>query len=381
MSLETLIQRSQELFEATFDGTPEVISVAPGRVNLIGEHTDYHDGYVFPIAVDRYVVVAARLATSSSRLVSDSFGDSGSFDIEALSGEKWLKYCLGVPLLWAKDGLDVPEIEAVVVTDLPSGAGLSSSAAIETSFALIYRQWLGLGLDKIALAKSCQRSENLVVGVPCGLMDQLASGCGVAGHALFMDLREPVGVEPVPMPADLAVIVCDTGAKHDLGDSCYPARRRQSEEAAAKLGVKVLRDISTAQVLAAGLEHDLERRARHVTSEIERCLEFKQALVRGDLKRLGELMAASHASLRDDYEVSSTELDITQEICLGQPGCIGARMTGGGFGGACVALVNQAIAADFAAKVEAEMKAKGLTSAHVFSVRAADGAHIAGQAN
>ena len=226
-------------------------------------------------------------------------------------------------------------IEAYIVSDLPRGAGLSSSAAMEMAFGTLYGALAGLELTDLELARAGQRCENEFVGVPCGLMDQLATKFGQAGHAVLIDIRCPENLRPIPIPDGISLVVCDTGVKHQLGDSGYPARRRESEEAARLLGVKTLRDATN----TTGLEDILERRARHVISEITRVEAFASALTSGDRTEMGALMRASHESLRDDYEVSCTELDAMAQACW-ESGAIGARMTGGGFGGACIALVD-----------------------------------------
>lgn len=259
--LTNLIGQAAAFFRETFGSEPETISIAPGRVNLIGEHTDYHEGFVLPAAIDRYVIVAARKA-NGFRFVSQASGDSGhAEDPQALP--KWARYAASPAILRP----DAPGIQATIRSTLPIGAGLSSSAAIEVAFAGVWNAWMGKDLDRFEIARFAQRCENEALGVPSGLMDQLASACGVEGAALLIDLRNPEALAPVSIPRGLSIAILDSGERHDLGESGYPRRRRESERAAAKLGVRVLRDASPDQVEASKDLTDVERRrARHVVT-------------------------------------------------------------------------------------------------------------------
>jgi len=369
--MQHLIDRATEGFRAAFGGYPEIIAVAPGRVNLIGEHVDYHDGLVFPAAIDRYVVVAASQTPRQSRFVSEELGEAEPFFAHAMVSRNltpWSRY--GAGMAWAM-GVTT-DIEACVVSDLPRGAGLSSSAAMEMAFGCIYRHIEDLNISEVELARLGQKCENQFVGVPCGLMDQLASKLGKAGHALLIDIREPENLEAIPIPAGLSIVVCDTGVKHELGDSGYPARRRQSEEAAALLGLKVLRDAAPSQVDRLG---GVKFRARHVVSEIGRVKAFAQALISKDAQQVGTLMRESHVSLRDDYEVSCPELDAMAEAAW-ETGCIGARMTGGGFGGACVALVEDELIDEFVQNTSKGFTARTGLTGNFYVCHAVDGAHL-----
>jgi galactokinase len=305
---------------------------APGRVNLIGDHTDYTGGYVFPAAVDRGTVVELEPGGASIELTSDAEPGVARvpIDIEdpASLEPPWARYVGGVAAVVrpARGGL------GTVHTTLPVGAGLSSSAALEVATALA----LGFDGEPLELALACQRAEHLASGVPSGVMDQLASAAGQAGHALLIDCTT-YAVTPVAVPPDVQIVVAHSGQARTLAGSAYAERRRQCEEAAAVIGP--LRDASPSAV--SRLEDDvLRRRARHVVTENHRVLAFADALGRGDVRTAGRLMVASHTSLRDDFEVSTPALDRLVEQFLATPGVYGARLTGAGFGGCVVALAD-----------------------------------------
>jgi galactokinase len=347
-----------ELFESTLGGEPTWVAHAPGRINLIGEHTDYHEGFVFPAAINHGVTVAARVSPSGiSRVFSQGWGEWHG-DKEGgkavLPPHSWQAYALGTVELIG----GVPPLEMVAMSDLPAGAGLSSSAATEVAFSLVFTAAKGMEMDPLARAKLCQRSENEVVGVPCGLMDQFASVFGQADHALHIDIRT-TSITPTPIPAAWSLIALQSGEHHQLGDSGYPLWRRQSEEGARRLGVPFLRDATLAQVESLRGDDLVYRRCRHIVSENLRVSAFREALIAGDADRVGELMLASHASMRDDYEITTPRLDLMVEVGSNHPACIGIRMTGGGFGGACVALVWKAREAEFIRDFELELNLPG----------------------
>lgn len=344
-------------FRERYGGEPEIVAVAPGRVNLIGEHTDYNGGFVFPAAIDQELWLAASPA-AQSELVSLELGAAPVFDTDTVSpGDElgWAAYPAGVAWAFREAGHRVPNLQAVVGSTVPIGAGVSSSAAIEMAFARVWDRLLGLELPSLDLARLGQRSENGFLGVQSGLMDQMASISGVAGNALLFDTLAST-IEPVPLPADLQIVICDTGVSRKLaadpdvaGDSWYNERRGQCELVASMLAVPNLRMLERARLeqRKGELPEVAYRRARHVLTENERCLEFADALRRGQTERLGPLMRASHESLRDDYEVTGEALNRMAEACWASPGCVGARMTGAGFGGACVALVERSVVAAF----------------------------------
>ncbi len=319
--------------------------VAPGRVNLIGEHTDYNDGFVLPQAIERGLRIAVcRRPGSRALLASDRGGPPLDIDLGAplLAGRTdWGRYVAGVVAGFQRLGWTIPGFEARITADLPSGGGLSSSAALEVGIATVVETLAGQALDPVAKALLCQHAEHEFAGVPCGIMDQFAVTLARRDHALFIDCRSRE-VAHVPLGTEVAVLVIDSGVKHALGDGGYAARRRDCETAARLLGRKALRDVSSIEW--PSLEHRLReqegRRARHVITENDRVLAFKTAAEAGDWPAAGRLMRASHASLRDDFEVSCRELDLICDAVGRLDGVFGCRMTGGGFGGCAVALVD-----------------------------------------
>ena len=360
---------------------PEGVWAAPGRVNLIGEHTDYNDGFVLPAAIDRLVLVAAaRRDGGRLRLWSLQEQEPADLDLTAVGPglvDGWAAYPAGVAWALGQEGVEVGGGDLVVDGDVPAGSGLSSSAALECATATALADLHGADLDRRALARLARRAENEVVGVPSGVMDQMAAMLGRAGHALFLDTRS-LEAEQVPVPleaAGLRLMVIDTRAGHRLVDGAYADRRAACEAAAAALGVPALRDVTPEQVEAAAAELGDPglRRARHVVTENARVLAAVELLRAGRLDRLGPLLAASHASLRDDYEVSSPELDTAVEAAV-DAGAVGARMTGAGFGGSAVALVPAAQVDPVTGQVAAAFAAAGFAAPEVTTVTPADGA-------
>lgn len=351
-------------FREVFGGEPEVVALAPGRVNLIGEHTDYNDGFVFPAAIDRGLWVAARRTDGKSRVVSAQMGEAEGFDVNAVAPgdlSEWSKYPAGMG--WAMRGhlsADLSNIEAVVDSTIPIGSGVSSSAAIELGFGVVWNHFGAFGIDSKTLAKLGQVCENKFVGVNSGIMDQMASAMGQLGQAMFLDTRT-LEIEYAPVPEGTSLVLCDTKKPRALSDSAYNERRSQCEEACAVMDVAKLRDADLALVekFKEKMTDVVFRRARHVVTENDRCVRFKEALQQGDLPTAGRLMRESHDSLRDDYEVSCFELDEMADAAAKAPGVIGARMTGAGFGGACIALVSTANITEF---VEATLNAYNLAS-------------------
>lgn len=339
--IDSLKASASELFHEKFGDTPQAVAFAPGRVNLIGEHTDYNHGFVFPVAIDCYVVVAASLAPDNSKVWSSSFADPAVFSVERESTiQGWGRFPAGCAWILRRNGDVVPDINAVVVSDLPTGAGLSSSAATEMAFLTLWNHLATLGRSPKELALAGQACEHEFVGVKCGVMDQMASALGREGCAMLLDTRSLEACH-VPLPGGLSIVVCDTNKPRSLDVSAYNERRAECEAAAALLGVGSLRDAKVSS-LNGTYPHEsgvILKRARHVLSENERCLKFAEALQGSDKEAIGQLMRASHESLRDDYEVSSAELDWMAEAAWAAEGCVGGRMTGAGFGGACVALV------------------------------------------
>ena len=360
---------------------PEGVWAAPGRVNLIGEHTDYNDGFVLPAAIDRLVLVAAgRRDGGRLRLWSLQAEPPADLELAGIGPGTvggWAAYPAGVAWALGQAGVELGGADLVVDGDVPAGSGLSSSAALECATATALADLGGAGLDRAALAGLARRAENEVVGVPSGVMDQMVSMLGRAGHALFLDTRS-LGAEQVPLPleaAGLCLVVIDTRAGHRLVDGAYADRRAACQAAAAVLGVPALRDATPALLerYAAALGDPGLRRARHVVTENARVLAAVELLRAGDLDRLGPLLAASHASLRDDYEVSSPELDTAVEAAVAA-GAVGARMTGAGFGGSAIALVETALAGRVADRARDAFAAAGFGPPQATAVVPSDGA-------
>ena len=356
---------------------------APGRVNLIGEHTDYNEGFVLPAAIDLEIRMAY-LPTSDRRveLVRLDVGDRDGFDLDSArpKGGTWLDYVAGTAWALGEAGLPCTGLRGVIASRLPPNAGLSSSAAIELAAAWALLDDAALGTDRFALARLCQRAENVYVGVQCGLMDQFAASCGVAGSAVLLDCRSHEW-RAILMPPDVELVVCHTGSPRRLDGSGYNLRRRQCEAAAAVIAaedpaVRSLRDVTPAMLADAGdrLDPVTRRRAEHVVSENARVLATVEALAADDLATVGRLFAESHASLRDLFEVSSPELDAMVGIATGVPGVIAARMTGAGFGGCTVNLVRPEAVDALRAAVDERYQAMTGLLPRVFAVDAVEGA-------
>lgn len=335
-----------DAFRETYGHEPPILASAPGRVNLIGEHTDTSGGFVFPCAIDRRIAVAARPCGGASHWRSTSFGSVESLDVTTIepgSVEGWARYPAGIAWAFRAQGIgDVPNLEAVVASDLPPETGLSSSAAICVAFATLWNRLCGFNLTPVEIAQLAQFAENNFVGVKCGIMDQLASACGREGEAIFLDTRL-LQMRMAKVPEHLALVVCDTKSRRDLSSSAYNQRRDEVDRVTQLLGVSQLRDAQLDDLLERqeALDPVLIKRARHVITENTRCQGFYWALEDSNELRLGLLMRASHESLREDFEVTNAELDAMAEACWTAPGCVGARMTGAGFGGCCIALVYQ----------------------------------------
>lgn len=378
--------RARAAFRRAYGAEPTHLVRAPGRVNLIGEHTDYNDGFVLPMALERAAWIALTpRADGVVRLVASDLGQEGTFDVAAARRRDargdphdpqggWLEYPRGVAWALQDGGAVLHGFDGALASDVPRGAGLSSSAALELAVAAAFAAASDLPWDPKGVARAMQRVENLWVGVQSGIMDQLIGAAGVAGHALLIDCRD-LALRPVPLPAAARVVVLDTSTRRGLVGSAYNDRRAACERVAARLGVPALRDADLAALAAADdLDPVDARRARHVIAENARTLEAADALAAGDVARVGALMDASHASLRDDFEVSSPALDALVAAARQAPGCLGARMTGAGFGGCAVALVaTDAVDAFVAATLAAYRGATGLEAA-AYPSRAAAGA-------
>lgn len=350
-------------FARVFGDSDGAVAVkAPGRVNLIGEHTDYNEGFVLPMAIDRSVVITGRRRPDRGlTLCSANYGEITKLNLDELEPgccEGWPAYFAGVAWVMREAGLDVGGLDALIDGDVPQGAGLSSSAAFEVATGLLFSTVFNLGIDGVALARMAQKAENLFVGVSCGIMDQFASSLGRAGHALLIDCRS-LDYEPVALPfAEYTIAVADTGVRRGLVDSEYNARRKECEEGVRILktvmpGIEALRDVRAADLTKNGhlLPPAVLDRCRHVVGENERVERAVAALRSGCAHEFGRLMNESHTSLRDLYEVSCRALDAMVEAARTVEGVLGSRMTGGGFGGCTVSLVRRDSAAEFATRV------------------------------
>jgi len=336
-----------EAFKIRFNHPAELVVRAPGRVNLLGGHTDYNDGFVLPVAIDRAAwIAAAPLATPEARIVALDLDEEAAFDLNHIPPAKgnWADYARGVAWSLHERSLTLAGMEAALTSDVPIGSGLSSSAALEVAFGYAWQQLSGFDLNRRELALAAQKAENEYVGVKCGILDQITSSLGKQGHALLFDCRT-LEAETVPLPDDVAIVVADSGVRRALASSEYNLRRSQCEQAVQTLSqyypnIRALRDVTEAQLEQhrTDLPELIYRRARHVVTDNARVLQAKVALQQGDVAQVGDLMKACHISLRDDYEVSAPELDKLAEAAWEVQGCYGARLTGAGFGGCIVAL-------------------------------------------
>jgi len=388
MTLKELADHAAAEFQKRYGRPPRWIVAAPGRVNLIGEHTDYNDGFVFPMAIERYTVIAAdRPAkdTKQIQLQSTNGGLPVTIDLaqplKPLPKGSWANYPAGVIAGFLARGQNPGGFEALIHSNVPLGGGLSSSASLEVATATLLETITGKKLDPVEKALLCQKAEHDYAGMPCGIMDQFISVMGRENHVLLLDCRSRK-TELVPMTDDsVAVLIINTNVKHELTGSEYPTRRKQCETAAKILGVPSLRDATPeALELAQGrMDEVVFRRARHIIGEIERTVHAAAGVRASNWPTVGQLMYASHASLRDDYEVSCPELDAVVEIAeaIGfKGGMIGCRMTGGGFGGCAVALVKSDAVAAISKKIAADYKRKTGIDATIFVSRPAAGATV-----
>ena len=370
----------RDSFSDIYGLAPDLISAAPGRVNLIGEHVDYNDGFVLPFAIEARTYCALRIREDTRIRIASKQEGGAPFEtdiasLKALTGPIWTRYILGV--IWA---LDVKSgLEILIDSEVPTGAGLSSSAALECSVAVALNEILDLDISLADLARITQRAENEFVGVPCGIMDQSISLMGKSGHALLLDCRD-LTTRQIRVDfanAGLKLLIVDTRAHHALVDGGYAQRRAQCEAVASLLGVKALRDLSLSELEVARekLPEINFKRARHVITEISRVNEAVQALEVDDFGKFGSLLTKSHISLRDDYNVSCSELDIAVDTALNE-GALGARMVGGGFGGSAIALIRESDAGRVAAAIERNFKDNGFVAPRFFDSLPSEGARV-----
>ncbi len=369
-------------FAESFGAQPRVFR-APGRVNLIGEHTDYNEGFVMPAAIDYFTLAA--IAPRDDRIItirSEHFSDTAELDLDhpAQCRKHWSDYPFGVAVKLQEAGCSLTGANLLIGSDVPIGSGLSSSAAIEVSTALALLDAAHVSIDRLEIAKICQKAENEYVGIRSGIMDQFIACFGLKDRAVMLDCRSMESTS-LPLPQDVKLVACNTMVKHQLASSEYNTRREQCEAGVRILSqhlpnIKSLRDVSIADLEGYGSELSdvVYRRCRHVITENDRVLRAATALRNGDLSTFGKLMAQSHQSLRDDYEVSCKELDLMVAIANQARGCLGARMTGGGFGGATINLVPSAAVEEFTLKVSERYAEATHIHPEIYGCSAADGA-------
>jgi len=370
-------------FQARF-GTAASVYRAPGRVNLIGEHTDYNDGFVLPAAIEFYCWAAVAPRRDGKLVIhSENFNETVEASLDSLTplGKKhWANYPLGVAWALRQAGKALRGANIYITGEVPLGAGLSSSAAVEVAVAFALLSESDAAIDRAELAKLCQKAENEFVGARVGIMDQFVSCFGRASHALLLDCRS-LKYEFVKLPEDLQLVICNTMVRHELASGEYNARRAECEEGVRILRIvypeiRALRDVMLSQLEdhRSHLTPQVFARCRHVITENARVKSAVEAFHRGDTKTLGQLLHESHRSLRDDYEVSCRELDLMVEIAMAQPGLIGARMTGGGFGGCTINLVKSAAVSDFRRSVAAAYSSKTGLTPEIYLSPASEGA-------
>lgn len=382
----------QSEFSHHFNQLPDFQIRAPGRVNLLGEHVDYNEGIVMPAAIDRAVhLTFSAIEGHLTSLFALDLNEQVQFDTEKLEEKRdasgnplppWALYPAGVAWALQKAGYSVTGMQAVYSSNIPIGAGLSSSAAVEVGFALAWQVLGGWQVDRLKLAQLCQQAENQYVGVACGLMDQFASANGVNGHALYLDMRS-LECWPAPLPEGTAVVIADSGIRRSLTNSAYNERRAACEQAVALLQaymphIHSLRDVSPTEFAAYSvyLPAVIRKRAEHVVKEIARVESAYSALLRQDKRAFGALMYAGHASLRDLYEVSLPELDTLVALTRDLPGCLGARLTGAGFGGCTVNLVEKENVGEFIEGLKEKYQPASGKTAQVYCCEAVDGVSL-----
>ncbi|MCP5095349.1 MAG: galactokinase [Chloroflexi bacterium] len=379
----SLQQKVTDAFIEQFGERPSTIVRAPGRVNLIGEHTDYNDGFVLPMAIDRAIMIALRPRTDQKVVVhSLDYGETAVFDLDILEkGDHWIEYVKGTAWAMQEAGYTLAGWEGVMSGDIPKGAGLSSSAALEMATARAFYSVAPFNWDPAKMALLGQKAENKWVGVNTGIMDQMISAAGKAGHALLIDCRTLehtlVPLPPTEDGSGTAVVVLDTATRRGLVGSAYNERRQQCEAAAAYFEVKALRDVSISEFIAEAdsLEPLTQKRAKHVVTENLRTLNAAKAMQTADAALMGQLMNESHSSMHEDFEITNNELHIMAKIAQAQDGCFGARMTGGGFGGCAVALVHEEAVEGFVTAVATAYKKATNLTPNIYVCQASDGAN------
>lgn len=381
-----------QTFRQRFGKDPKYLALAPGRVNILGEHVDYNDGFVMPAAIDRATYLAFSAAGShQTDLIAADFADEVSFTPEGIAAKtaadgsplpEWARYPAGVSWALGNAGHPTPAMHGVLASDVPRGAGLSSSASVEMAFALAWQTLGGWELDPMQRAKIGQTAENKYVGVNCGIMDQFASACGVQDRLLLLDCRS-LNWQTLPVPGNVAIVIADTSVRRKLTDGAYNQRRQACEDAVNILsqhipGIRALRDVSVADFnrFSDQLPPLVEKRARHVVEEIERSRRAIPLLEQGNILEFGQMMNECHASLRDYFEVSIPELNIMAEVAQSLPGCFGARLTGAGFGGCTVNLVEKQAAETFAGRLSRQYQNQTGLAPEIYICHASGGARL-----
>ncbi len=383
-----------QTFHQRFGAAPTHLALAPARVNLLGEHVDYNAGFVLPAAIDRATYIAyspAESASEHSTLVAADFAEEVSFAPENIAAKttsdgsslpEWARYPVGIAWALRKAGQTVRAINAVFASNVPRGAGLSSSASVEMAFVIAWQSLGGWFLDPMQRALLGQKAENQYVGVNCGIMDQFASACGVANHLLLLDCRS-LEWQALPIPPDIAIVIADTSVRRTLTTSGYNERRQACEDAVNILskdlpGIQALRDVSVDDFnrFSHQLPGLVEKRARHVVEEVERSKRAIPLLQQGNIQEFGRIMNDCHVSLRDLYEVSIPQLNCMVEIAQSLPGCLGARLTGAGFGGCTVNLVEKSAVESFAVELAARYEAQSGLKPEIYICQASNGASL-----
>ncbi len=388
----SLRQKVAEIFQECFGCAPDHIARAPGRVNLLGEHVDYNDGFVLPAAIDHATYIAfSKTSAPHSALYSVDFAEAAFFSPTELPAKTqsdgsplpdWARYPAGVIWSLQEAGQSTPNMQAAFASDVPRGAGLSSSASVEMAFAIAWQTLGGWTLPPMQLALLAQKAENQYVGVNCGIMDQFASACGEKDRLMLLDCRS-LEYRSLPLPKDAAIVIADTSVRRSLTASAYNDRRAACEEAVRLLkhdlpDIKALRDVSVDEFnqLAYKLPDEVQKRARHVVEEIERTTRAISLLQSGDVAGFGRLMNECHASLRDLYEVSIPELNIMASAAQSLDGCYGARLTGAGFGGCVASLVARDQVSAFVKNLAAEYESETRRHPEIYICEASSGAGI-----
>ncbi len=366
-------------FEKKYGEPPAFIVRAPGRVNIIGEHTDYNLGYALPMAIDRSMWIALRSnQTMTVELTSMQFDTSTKFSLEKIEhSHDWSEYVRGTAWALQDGGYPLQGWDGVLVSDVPVASGLSSSAALELVVARAFWALSRWEWDNLKIAKIAKKHENEWMGLKSGILDQMSSAFGEQGKALLLDFKH-LTVEAYPMPENAVIVVMDTKVRRGLVGSAYNDRVEECRQAAKFLGVDSLRevDLETFNSKQSNMDDLLRRRARHIVTENARTLQAAECLSQGDMNWLGKLMNESHVSMRDDYEISCKELDLMVELALQQPGCLGARMTGGGFGGCAIALIEADAAEALAENVGRKYQQQTRIEPEIYICAAGDGANI-----